>query len=944
MLPALSTATAAAAVQMHVRVGLSSADSPMVASASDVRVSWELPPASVIQTSFQVRVAAAHGGTFDSGAIHSAEQNLTLHASALQHGAAVHTITVASTMNDSSVLTSVPQRFFTAPSSWAATPMWAAPCPGADDSTPPQFAWLRASLALPAGAAVESGLAFVTALGPVNAPPLGCCGEDEQGTKILGAYKLFVDGVAVGVGPGRSRCEPVSQGACAPEQPFDGFDLTERLQTKARGMVDIGIHAYGTVQDHYSIRPKVLFQLVVRLVGSTAPLVLSSGDGTWEGLDAASLVYRPSSNSGGHFGQGYWYYYPRENFDATCTVAAPPAACTACWQKAVAASDFAAPLVPKATQPVSIVDVPAVELTRMGAGHYVFELAREIQGGLRLALLDGAPAAADGATARVLLSEQRYPNGTARVPMRTGATYDFSWRLRKGAPPLEHHEYLNWRWGELRFSDADGAPIDLAPHLTVSAWQAEYPWDSHRQAQFKSSSSELDRVWELCRWTLEAETLDLYADSNARQRSVDCQADANVACQAQYSTSVEMALPRLMTEQIMNFAPQQPYPFPAPPNATGGSGGYVSPNWADWTVLPAINVVNDFLYTGDDTLASRWFDSLLEYHMYIDKINAIGLVEDPKLTALIDTSGGSDDGFHASPVNAVTNAWVYYGLSQVAQSATWLGRHADAARLTEIASKLKAAFNRLLVDPGSGGVCDGLCANVSHQAVHSTFYALAFGVIDEQRLPAAWAHLVQRLHASDVGVPCGAYPVQFLLLALYQNEADHGMEALRVLTSDQKHSWLAMMQKHEASTTMECWDPEELPNLSFSHVWASSPSFIIPWFLVGVRPLSPGYATLSVKPQPGDLTSVNVSVPTVRGPVAVTIDQAFEAGSGARRAFHLRCTLPGNVRAQLHAPTPRSGDDALLVDGVVVRATRSAQGAHVFVEVGGGAHDVAWIV
>ena len=33
---------------------------------------------------------------------------------------------------------------------------------------------------------------------------------------------------------------------------------------------------------------------------------------------------------------------------------------------------------------------------------------------------------------------------------------------------------------------------------------------------------------------------------------------------------------------------------PDPP----GSGGYVSARWADWTVLPAINVVNDALFTG----------------------------------------------------------------------------------------------------------------------------------------------------------------------------------------------------------------------------------------------------------------------------------------------------------------------------------------------------------
>jgi hypothetical protein len=39
------------------------------------------------------------------------------------------------------------------------------------------------------------------------------------------------------------------------------------------------------------------------------------------------------------------------------------------------------------------------------------------------------------------------------------------------------------------------------------------------------------------------------------------------------------------------------------------------------------------------------------------------------------------------------------------------------------------------------------------------------------------------------------HPAQFALIALYQNIADKGKAALKVMTTDAKHSWMAMLKK-----------------------------------------------------------------------------------------------------------------------------------------------------
>jgi hypothetical protein len=115
------------------------------------------------------------------------------------------------------------------------------------------------------------------------------------------------------------------------------------------------------------------------------------------------------------------------------------------------------------------------------------------------------------------------------------------------------------------------------------------------------------------------------------------------------------------------------------------------------------------------------------------------------LSALIDTSGGSDDGFVQSNVNAVVQAWAYYGMKQMSRLASWLGgsNAADVKMLDAKAAALKAGFNRMFVDgarsgASAGAVCDGMCTEIKHKSVHSSFHALAFGLVEDDKIPGVW--------------------------------------------------------------------------------------------------------------------------------------------------------------------------------------------------------------
>ena len=172
---------------------------------------------------------------------------------------------------------------------------------------------------------------------------------------------------------------------------------------------------------------------------------------------------------------------------------------------------------------------------------------------------------------------------------------------------------------------------------------------------------------------------------------------------------------------------------------------------------------------------------------------------------------------------------------------------------------------------------------------------------------------------------------------------DRGASALKVLTSDAKHSWVSMLRKG-ATMTMEAWSQDEKPNLTWSHPWASSPSFLIAWYLFGIRPLEPGFALVGIRPQVGDLKFGKFTMPTVKGPVSVSFknEETF---------FDLRVVLPVSSTGRVSLPLPsrtlesmaasQSGAVAYVLDGKTIYADKKdVERGYLTVTVDSGSHHI----
>src|SRR5262249_19568963 len=105
----------------------------------------------------------------------------------------------------------------------------------------------------------------------------------------------------------------------------------------------------------------------------------------------------------------------------------------------------------------------------------------------------------------------------------------------------------------------------------------------------------------------------------------------------------------------------------------------------------------------------------------------------------------------------------------------------------------------------------------------------------------------------------------------------------------------------------------------------------------GISPLTPGWSSILIYPQPGNLTSGSATMPTARGPVTV----AFTHPSGG--AFTATVTIPPTASGEVALPGISAGQQGL-VDGAAVTATalRTPSGQTVtVVPVSSGTHTVS---
>lgn len=127
----------------------------------------------------------------------------------------------------------------------------------------------------------------------------------------------------------------------------------------------------------------------------------------------------------------------------------------------------------------------------------------------------------------------------------------------------------------------------------------------------------------------------------------------------------------------------------------------------------------------------------------------------------------------------------------------------------------------------------------------------------------------------------------------------------------------------------EAWDIANWPNeiATSSHAWCSGPTALLPQKVLGVEPVSEGWKTFSVKPNPCDLKWAKGIVPTAYG--AISIDWKIDD----KGTFSLYVSVPEKTTAEIAVPATDSKN--VSVNGKAVSNFRSENGKVIFQAVPG---------
>ena len=471
-----------------------------------------------------------------------------------------------------------------------------------------------------------------------------------------------------------------------------------------------------------------------------------------------------------------------------------------------------------------------------------------------------------------------------------------------------------------RYCETEGYR-DQLPKSQIVREMTHYPFDE-TDSYFLSSDTLLNRIWELCRYTMKATSFaGIYVDGD-RER-IPYEADAFINQLGQYSVIREYSMARYSEEYLMDHG-----------------------TWpTEWILQSVLMAWNDYFYTGNKEFLIRYYDrlkartltSLEDESGFIstcpDKQTPELLASvhlDDKLRDIVDwpqsvgswpgkKEPGETDGFVFREINTVVNAFHYRALVLMAKIAGLLGKENDYRTYTGLAEKLKKAFNDQLLDKKRKVYVDGI--GTGHTSLHANMFPLVFGLVPENYVEAISKFIQSR------GMACSVYGSQFLLEALY--ESNNPAYGLQLLTSTTDRSWYNML-RGGSTITMEAWDNKYKPNQDWNHAWGAAPANIIPRKLMGIEPLQPGFGRIQIKPQPASLKYAEVRFPTIRGPILVSFNN--EPG----KSFLLQTTIPANTTALVYLPY-WSESQKVKMDGKAVLYYRA--GNHIIIDkVGSGIH------
>lgn len=371
----------------------------------------------------------------------------------------------------------------------------------------------------------------------------------------------------------------------------------------------------------------------------------------------------------------------------------------------------------------------------------------------------------------------------------------------------------------------------------------------------------------LDRFVAGASTLSTIVDGATRDRLLFT-GDLGVASQTLVYSNFDLPY---LTDSIRMFSAYQAadgaVPTSVPPQANPGRtpGNAFRPGITDYTVHHVTTIYTYWLHSGDLAFLRRQWLNVTRVLAYLEENS-----ETDGLFAPLPASPTAP-----RVAETLTNAHYYGALHQAAAMASALGLHDDADRYMARADQLRTAINARLFNPAIG-LYGATTADLNTVVEHANAYAVLYRVAYDELIPSILAKLAATLdtplgpiQSTSGQARIGPYTAGYDVLA--RLDAADTSSALDII----RRAWAPMRagQPYYSGATWEYVALDATPGLgtgtSLAHPWASAPTPALSKYILGARPVDPGFATWLVEPQPGDLQWARGVVPTPHGPLTV---------------------------------------------------------------------------
>lgn len=442
------------------------------------------------------------------------------------------------------------------------------------------------------------------------------------------------------------------------------------------------------------------------------------------------------------------------------------------------------------------------------------------------------------------------------------------------------------------------------PDVTIDNVTAEFrSLPVTKAGLFRCSDEQLNRYWEIGRWTLQLCAQDTWMDTPWREQTQYIAGDTRYDMRYAFY-GFDPDIKWLSDYNILSGAFSQRWHDQGAIRSRYPTGYHLGPETStyipDYQLEWVLMLQEHHLYYADDELIERVYPNLRRLLKYFEgyvstEHGLLGRVPGWVVLDHPDTYRMDVDG-----ENTAMNCLYYGALNAAAGLARDVTNDAPSAeRWEKQAQSIKQAIQERLWSEKDHAFRDGF---ESERVTQQTqVYALRYGLV-----PEAHKDDVVRLVTSK-GRSCEQSFSYWLLYTMF--EAGQDQWALDYI----RRHWGEQTKKDDFNGA---WHENWAPGGSTSHAWCSGPTALLPEFIVGLQPLEPGWKTFRIQPHLVDLEWAEGKVSTPRGQVTASIRKITRANQNV--GLVIETHVPEDTKAQLHIPVRDIATGSIFADGRTV--------------------------